>query len=85
MGREPGVGTDRPPCACHGEPCDRSGSGSWTCPVSRRARQLAAYHANPREANFNRYMRALRARIRAKEHRLRDLEDHITELMEGTE
>lgn len=46
---------------------------------------MATYHANPQKANFNRYMRALRERIRAKEHRLRDLEDHITELMGGTE
>ena len=68
-------------CRCHGQPMDRSGgTGGWHCAVKRRARQLAAYHANPFAANYARTRRLLRARISRKRERIAELEADLAAL-----
>lgn len=70
--------TDRPRCRCHDEPMDATGHG-FECSVTRRARQLAAYHADPATDNYARTRRALRARITEKRRRVADLEGRLEE------
>ena len=66
----------RPLCRCHDEPMDRVGP-RWACAVKRRARQLAAYHADPEAANYARARRLLRARIGQKRRRIAELETFL--------
>lgn len=70
MGGDDG-GQVRPPCPCHGEPMDLTGD-SRECPVKRRERRRAGYHADPEANNYARRRRELRARIRAKRALLED-------------
>jgi hypothetical protein len=70
---------ERRRCRCHDQPMDRntSSKGGWTCAVKRRARQLAAYHADPASANYARWRRSLRARIERKRERIAELSDEL--------
>lgn len=45
------------------------------CAVRRRARQLRHYHANAPALNYRRTRHALRARIKAKQATIKELED----------
>ncbi len=78
MGAEGAVQTGRPLCPCHGAVMDRSRAG-WTCAVKRRARQRAAYAADPATANYRRTRHALRARIRAKAARIQEMEKDLAQ------
>ena len=69
-----GAAIGRPLCRCHGESADRDGHGRHHCAVKRRARQLAAYHANAAAENYARTRNALRARIRSKRRQIEELE-----------
>lgn len=62
-----------PLCPCHGEVMDRN-KGGHECAVKRRERHRRYYHADPEAKNYARRRHALRARIRAKKARIKELE-----------
>jgi hypothetical protein len=73
MPTDEGPATARPLCRCHGLVMDKAGAG-WSCSEARRARQLAAYHADPARANYARSRRALRSRVARKRQEVKRLE-----------
>lgn len=69
---------ERRRCRCHDEPMDKVGD-RWSCAVKRRARQAAAYHADPASANYARSRRSLRARIARKRQLIEEMEERVAE------
>jgi hypothetical protein len=72
------VTDERRRCRCHGEPMDKT-AASWECAVKRRARRLAAYHAEPASDLYARSRRRLRARIARKRQLIEEMENRVAE------